>query len=516
MNKPSRRSQSNKDRIRGKRAATEASKKQAAAARTKSTSLVSSSGMGGIIGGKGYDFQSRYIACHVPEWLLNGAFTAILPEGTGDVDVLYGSGKKERRDHIQIKDHPVTTKTELREIIDTFASFEKAMPNVYQNFILACPSLGPVVQPLKNALERLRNASPFFKSAPGSLTATRADVKKRIVSLGPARYENFILDKVHFHIGLPDFHDDKAACNQFALKLLDLPEYKEKVIHLIKPAYPPVLNKVASDRGKVLDRVTLKSLIDAALRAGKTEPEPAIDLDVHNWTFEKYDREPQHVIDWSPHFDRDTRTIPDEKMWNEQLVPEIYALRKRLAKETDVRLIRLRGKNALTTGILLGAAFPQIGGWVFEIPQPPKPEPWRSDAPPQMNYGLQVQDEVTIDEKGDSIAVVFNIKGSALKDVGEYIRKHSLPVKVIIPIAPEGDARALSIADDGEAVSLALAARDELRKALDHRNIRATHLFFYGPFALAVFVSQLLTSIGRVHLYEFKDPGYIPSATIRT
>jgi len=515
MSKRARRSQSSKKRIGGKRVAS-ASKKQAAATRAKSTSLVSSSGMGGIIGGKGYDFQSRYIACRVPEWLLNGAFSAILPEGTGDVDVLYGSGKKERRDHIQIKDHPVTTKTELSEIIGTFASFDSAMPNVYQNFILACPSLGSAVQPLKDALERLRNAIPFFKSVPESLATTRADVKKRIVRLGLAAYENLIVDKVHFHIGLSDFHDDKAACNQFALKLLDLPEYKEKVIHLIKPAYLPLLNKVTSDRGRVLDRVTLKSLIDEALRVGRAESESAIDLNVHNWTFEKYDRVPQHVIDWSPHFDRDTRTVPDKKIWNEQLVPEIYTLRKQLAKETDVRLIRLRGKNALTTGILLGAAFPQIGGWVFEIPQPPKPEPWRSDAPPQMNYDLRVQDEVTIDEKGDSIAFVFNIKGSALKDVEKYIRENSLPVKVIVPIAPEGDPRALSIADDQEAVSLALAARDELRKALDHHNLRATHIFFYGPFALAVFIGQLLTSIGQVHLYEFKDPGYVPSATIRT
>jgi hypothetical protein len=500
----------------GKRGTSRKLKTKSTGSSPKSTSLVSPSGMGGLIGGKGYNFQSRYIACHVPEWLLDGSFTAILPEGTGDVDVLFGAGKKERREHIQIKDHPVGTKTEFREIVETFAAFDVDMPGVYQRFVVACPSLGPVIQPLKNALERVRDAGPFFKGARGSLKATITDVKRRIAGLGLAAYQDFIIEKVHFDIGLSDFHEDNAACNSFALKLLEHPEYKEKLIHLIKPAYTPLLQEVTSHQGKVLDRVTLKSLIDAALKTGGTEAEAAIDLDVHNWTVGKYDREPQYIIDWSKHFGRHTRILPSENVWNEKLVPEIYALKKRLAKKTSVRFIRLRGKSTLTTGILLGAAFPQIDDWIFEIPQPPKPIPWRSDAPPLMSYGLQVGDETLVNVDGDSIAFVFNIKGSALRDVEKNIKDHSLPVKAIVLVAPEGDARALSIADDREAVSVALIARDELRRALERHDVRVTHLFFYGPLALSVFVGQLLTSIGRVHLYEFRDPGYVPSATIRT
>lgn len=491
-------------------------KATASSAKSAATSLVSPSGMGGIIGGKGYDFQSRYIACHIPEWLLNGAFSAILPEGTGDVDVLYSRGKKEQREHIQIKDHTIGAKTEFREIVETFASFDKGMPGVYQRFILACPSVGPVIQPLKNALERIRNVQSFFKGAPESMKTTLTDVGNRISGLGLAAHQDLIINKVYFDIGLTDFHDDKKACGNFALKLIEHPEYKEKLIHLIKPAYGPLFHEVSNKRGKMLDRVTLKSLIDMALKAAGAEPEPAIDLDVHNWTFEKYDREPQYVIDWSSQFDRGTRTVPDEKLWNEQLVPELYTLKGRLARETSVRLIRLRGKNTLTTGIALGAAFPQIGGWIFEIPQPPMPTPWRSDAPPQMKYGLRVGSEIPMDANGDSIAYVFNIKGSALKDVESYIKENSLPVKSIISVEPEGAAGSLSIADDREALSLALSARDELRRALERNNVRITHLFFYGPFALSVFIGQLLTAIGRVHLYEFKDPGYVPSATIKT
>src|SRR5882762_10543820 len=72
-------------------------------AKRSTQSLVSPTGMGGVLGGKGYDYQSRYITCRVPRWLLNKKFKAILHEGTGDVDVLFGTGKNERREHIQIK-----------------------------------------------------------------------------------------------------------------------------------------------------------------------------------------------------------------------------------------------------------------------------------------------------------------------------------------------------------------------------------------------------------------------------
>lgn len=116
----------------------------------------------------------------------------------------------------------------------------------------------------------------------------------------------------------------------------------------------------------------------------------------------------------------------------------------------------------------------------------------------------------------DSIAYVFNIKGNALRDVRSYITESAMPVKAIVVVEPAGAAGALSIADDREAVSVALSARDELHKALTRHDVRLTHLFFYGPFALSVFVGQLLSAIGQIRLHEFQDPGYVPTVTLKT
>ncbi len=42
--------------------------------RSRPGSLLAPEAMGGIIAGKGFDFQTRYAACYVPVWLLKEAF----------------------------------------------------------------------------------------------------------------------------------------------------------------------------------------------------------------------------------------------------------------------------------------------------------------------------------------------------------------------------------------------------------------------------------------------------------
>src|SRR3546814_13095192 len=91
-----------------------------------SGSLVSPTAMGGIVGGKGFDFQTRYTVCHLPLWLKDGAFHQIFSEGTGDIDIRYVENGKSTREHIQTKDHEVSP-SEFKEVIEAFRSFDAGM-----------------------------------------------------------------------------------------------------------------------------------------------------------------------------------------------------------------------------------------------------------------------------------------------------------------------------------------------------------------------------------------------------
>ena len=63
---------------------------------------------------------------------------------------------------------------------------------------------------------------------------------------------------------------------------------------------------------------------------------------------------------------------------------------------------------------------------------------------------------------------------------------------------------------------LSLAVRNVLGELLKKYRVVRTHIFFYGPLALAIILGQQLTSIGEVQLYEYQDPGYVPSCMLRT
>ena len=60
------------------------------------------------------------------------------------------------------------------------------------------------------------------------------------------------------------------------------------------------------------------------------------------------------------------------------------------------------------------------------------------------------------------------------------------------------------------------ATRRREGRPLKARQLRMTRLFFYGPFALSVFLGQQPTSIGQLQLFEYQDPGYVPSCLLRT
>ncbi len=81
--------------------------------------------MGGIVGGKGFDFQTRYTVCHLPLWLQDGAFHQLFSEGTGDIDIRYLQDGRSTRKHIQTKDHEVSP-SEFKEVIEAFHRFDGA------------------------------------------------------------------------------------------------------------------------------------------------------------------------------------------------------------------------------------------------------------------------------------------------------------------------------------------------------------------------------------------------------
>jgi hypothetical protein len=127
-----------------------------------------------------------------------------------------------------------------------------------------------------------------------------------------------------------------------------------------------------------------------------------------------------------------------------------------------------------------------------------------------------LQAEVTeADPNGTGLGLGLNIRGDGRLDVMRYIESTGQAPNAFVFMSPPSQG-AQSIGGDGDAVAMAMAVREKLGELLKARQLRMTRLFFYGPFALSVFLGQQLTSIGRVQLFEYQDPSYVPSCLLQT
>jgi hypothetical protein len=475
-------------------------------------SLLSAQAMGGIVAGDGLDFQTRYAACHLPIWLLDGLHQ-LLFEGTGDIDVRFLKNGASTRVHIQVKNHDVSL-SELKKVIKHFRALDSSFPpGTYRRFALACPSLSSKIRPIETGLARLRGASPFYDDIPGALTPTKEELDDRLRSNGLGGFVDFIHEKVFIEIGYGDLCHDDRAIELFVARLLNHPEYAGKLRAMVQPAFAEITKAIASSKGVTLERAAIDAILRSAVLTSLL-PENGITLWVQNWTQETFDPPADYVLDWSSYFDRPTRRVPSEDVWNKELLPQLGALKKTILAERKERLIRFRGKCALSTGIAMGAVFPAVGGWVFEIPQPPMKDPWRSDAPPTAPYQLGIE-TIDGDLDGGDLVLGLNIKGDGRGDIMRYVETTGQAPRLFAFMSPPSQG-AQSIAGAGDACAFSSAVRDQLGKLLKMHQLQKIRAFFYGPFALSVLLGQQLTSVGEIQLFEYQDPGYIPSCLLRT
>ncbi|MFY9584929.1 MAG: dsDNA nuclease domain-containing protein [Candidatus Acidiferrales bacterium] len=468
--------------------------------------------MGGITAGKGFDFQTRYAACHLPIWLLERSFHQLFFEGTGDIDIRFTEAGKSFRIHIQVKDHEVSP-SELRSVVEHFSRLDSDLAQVYKRFTLACPSLSPTVRSIETGLARFRGATPFYDDSPGALAPTKHELDERLRKSDLGDYMDFIHSKVFIEVGHGDLHHDDRAVELFIARLLNHPEYSGKLRAMVQPAFAELMRAIAANKGVVLERAEIEKHIEAAVATGGLS-EKKVTLWIQNWTSESFEPLADYSLDWSSQFERATRRVPSPEMWNKELLPELISLKKKVVAERKERLIRFRGKCALSTGIAMGVVFPTVGGWTFEIPQPPSKDDWRSDATATTPYDLRVE-VIDGSQDGSDIVLGLNIRGDGRQDITRYVEHAGNLPKIFAFMSPSSQG-AQSIGGAGDACAFARRVRDHLGQLLKKYQLLHTRIFFYGPFALAVFLGQQLTSVGEIQLFEYQEPGYIPSCSLRT
>jgi DNA-binding CsgD family transcriptional regulator len=111
--------------------------------------------------------------------------------------------------------------------------------------------------------------------------------------------------------------------------------------------------------------------------------------------------------------------------------------------------------------------------------------------------------------------LALNIRGDGRHDVRRYIESTGQPARLFAFMSPSTQG-SQSIGGSEDACAFAQLVRDRMGQLAKADSLQRTRLFFYGPLALAVFLGQQLTAVGEIQLFEYQDPGYIPSCSLRT
>jgi hypothetical protein len=480
------------------------------------TSLLTSGGMGGINGGRGYTAQTRYIACHAPCWIFEPGFTKIWPEGAGDVDVYFDEAPEPYAEHIQLKNYAYNiTPGSLKAIISTFVALDQGGREIYyRKYTVAARSVNPQVETLRLRLERWRNAPSQ------ALTDTEAqDLNSAIESVGLSSHADWVKEKLYFHINPFDLSDDSICFNQFAGTLLhrfeNHPIYRKRLLPGRRAAYDRMLSSIDASPGKTIDTKSLLGIVETAFSA---EVGDGVNLIIHNWELQTQDLGDHQVYeyDWTHYFDRNVspRVVPDANVWNNKFVKEIQFLKQKLINEKSSSFVRFRGRCALSMGFAVGATFPQTGGWTIEIPQPDIANLWQTNPSISSDYQLVTrllgpEDGIELNPNSTDLLVIASVTQSNTGNVARYINSRFAPTssfKAIVEVQPKGGARSGSIQGATDAADFAIALRDLIKKQNDLHGTFAVHLFYNGPQALSAMLGHWLTSVNTIHLYEFLQP----------
>ena len=414
--------------------------------------------MGGLIAGGGFDFQTRYAACGIPLWLLEATFQQLLYEGAGDIDIRYQEEEKSSRTFMQVKDHDVQP-AEFKEVIKHFIDRDTELPNTYKCFTLVCPALSATLRPIENGLARLRGLTAFYNDSPGVLNSTKEQLDDRLKAAGLGDCIDFIHDKVYLDVGHGDMHHDERAIAHFVDRLLRHPDFAEKVRAMIVPAFAETMRAIGAHKGNTLNRSDMEKILHDAVTSSIAS-EKKITLWLQNWTTETFDVPADYSLDWSEYFDRARRQVPSPERWNDELVPQLEALKKQLLRERKERLIRFRGKCALSSGVALGAGVSRGRRLGIRDTSAARER--------TLAVGCHADKTIRNDREelegtadGTDIVLGLNIRGDGRQDMMKYVQSTGQIPRRFLFISPSIQG-AQSIRGGGDAVAFAKTVREAL------------------------------------------------------
>lgn len=480
-------------------------------------SLLSPENRGGVTGGEGYNFQDAFITSRIPEWLGNPAFSFLLKEGVGNVEIKFITPTKESIDYYQVKDH-IVAPAEFNKVVKTFFEKDRERPNVYSTFTLACRGLGRGAESIRQAVEELRTAHPMYSPEDSILKNTEKGIKARSKKIGLNLPVDFLREKVLFDTEIGDMKTDNRLCEQFIGSVIkNIPKWANADRLSLTAAYRDISYSINRAIRRILPREELEQKIQRVIDSHPLRIDhEGVRVRLFHWEDPAFDLSEKWdiLLDWSEYFDRATRKIPDPSVWQNRLIPDLQDAQRRIRSSTNSRLIRFRPSACLSAGIALGWSFSEVKGYTFEIQQ--GPHVWRSNLSMSTGCHLIIASEVSLDESSIDLCVEFSQQANVAPKVDDYIRANPITFRARIALIP--DLGLGTRIDCPIALAYAAEAKTLIRQMVDKYRCKTVHFFYAGPLGLAILMGRLFNAMhANIQCYEEQgEGGYAPAGLLVT
>ena len=444
---------------------------------------------GGAVARDGFGYQDAFVLQYLPQWLAQEAFSHVVSETRGDVEVCYFGGPGHiLRTLYEAKGYELGVQAFWSELRD-FKKIHEESTKEYVRFGLVCRDYAGAVRPLLNMLERLRGVVTSHPETSPVVQDARRQVREWMTTKEQGDIADFVMERVDF-ISFADEAADAAFAGEFDqhFPMLELRSTERTAVR------ENVKVLIAQSSKRPVQRLALENAISGvSAEAAATWSRTArrLHLAERSW--------PDLALPLEQ-FDGAGRGSLSQQDW--QVLGESAQARAAfLTQSSQRRQVLVDGKHRMSASCLVGFNFSAVRG-----------------------FHLQVEHNGTMfrtDDHGRADGEFFRATRSPGPAGTDGVVTIGFPtavgndVNVAVSSFPRLDLVSSRVVDGMPAVNLAVAqAKEEMVRFRSDLGLTRLHLFVKAPSVFAMMLGYRLNGLAQLQLYDWVETAYVPTALL--
>ena len=468
-------------------------------------SLLEPQSRGGEIADGGFSFQDHVILAHIPDWLSQEGFSAMVKEATGDFEAkFYVTGYGFEKNLIEVKDHTLLPSEFWKEIA-RFQQIAAGSPNTYRRFTLIGAGSSKELNLLLNGLRRIQGSQDFYEEQDAVRINSIQDYIRLVESNGYTEQDAlFLIQYVTVEAnwntaksnGEAIFKENLVRC---------LTDYEDLSSRTLSDIYNHLSTFIRTNINRLISRQELEINLQEKI---STHQRPAV-RPVRIYTAispEDNGLSSGLRFDWTQFSGDEIRTIALSQEWD-RLSIDLQNTRTWIENHRNTKRIRLQGNRRLSACLALGSVFSAVRGFAIEMEY--RGEVWKTDSHSTMDTPQYSLTHQLTPNTGRILVVSIGICRNILPEVQANLEKLGLLDAPFLDIQSE---QAIS---SPEQTNLAVKnIKDSIVQNLQLTGSKVIHLFYAGPAHLALFLGHRLDATAPVVCYGWSGGKYFQTCQL--